>query len=165
MIIGGLQRLEPPLSFLEKATALRSPLLRAPCGGVAMSAKKPLVLSALAALALAAGTAGAHHSVAGQFDAAKRTTITGTITKVDWINPHVYVHMDVADHKGEVTAWRLESLPTAMLRKAGLTSEMLKGGGQQVTAVAIMARNGTPNLAWLLNLTYEDGHEYTLAGE
>jgi hypothetical protein len=42
---------------------------------------------------------------------------------------------------------------------------MLKGGGQQVTAVAIMARNGTPNLAWLLNLTYEDGHEYTLAGE
>ena len=71
----------------------------------------------------------------------------------------------VADESGAVTTWRLESLPTAMLRKAGLTSEMLKGGGQKVTAVAIMARNGTPNLGWLLNLKYEDGHEYQLAGE
>jgi hypothetical protein len=122
------------------------------------------LLAALGALMLAA-VAGAHHSVAGQFDAAQRTTITGVVSKVDWINPHVYIHMDVADEKGAVTTWRLESLPTAMLRKAGLTSEMIKGGGQKVTAVAIMARNGTPNLAWLLNLTYEDGHEYVLAGE
>jgi hypothetical protein len=134
-------------------------------GGIAMATNKFLALPALAAWVLAAGTAVAHHSVAGQFDAAKRTTISGTITKVDWINPHVYIHMDVKDESGAVTAWRLESLPTAMLRKAGLTSEMIKGGGQKVTAVAIMARNGTPNLAWVLNLTYEDGHEYVLAGE
>ena len=123
------------------------------------------LLSALGALSLPAGNVGAHHSVAGQFDMAKRTTITGTISKVDWINPHVYIYVDVADDKGQVTTWRLESLPTAMLRKAGLTSEMIKGGGQKVTAAALMARNGTPNLAWLLNLKYEDGHEYTLAGE
>jgi len=122
------------------------------------------LLSMLGVLALGTG-AGAHHSVAGQFDAAQRTTITGTVSKVDWINPHVYIYMDVADEKGAVTTWRLESLPTAMLRKAGLTSEMIKGGGQKVTAAALMARNGTPNLAWLLNLKYEDGHEYTLAGE
>ena len=123
------------------------------------------LLSALGAMSLAAGNVGAHHSVAGQFDAAQRTTITGTISKVDWINPHVYIYMDVADEKGAITTWRLESLPTAMLRKAGLTSEMIKGGGQKVTAAALMARNGTPNLAWLLNLKYEDGHESTLAGE
>jgi hypothetical protein len=122
------------------------------------------LLSILGASTLAT-QAAAHHSVAGQFDESKRTTITGTINKVDWINPHVYIYLDVADDKGAVTTWRLESLPTAMLRKAGLTSEMIKGGGQKVTAAAIMARNGTPNLAWLLNLTYEDGHEYTLAGE
>jgi hypothetical protein len=126
-------------------------------------APKVFAYAALAALMIA--PAGAHHSVAGQFDATQRTTITGTVTKVDWINPHVYIHMDVADEKGEVAAWRLESLPTAMLRKAGLTSEMIKGGGQKVTAAVIMARNGTPNLAWLLNLSYEDGHEYVLAGE
>jgi hypothetical protein len=122
-------------------------------------------LLALAAFVFGAGTAGAHHSVAGQFDAAKRATVTGTITKVEWINPHVYIHMDVKDDSGAVTAWKFESLPTAMLRKAGLTSELIKSGGQKVTAVAIMARNGTPNLAWVLNLTYEDGHEYVLAGE
>lgn len=130
-----------------------------------MTANKSLVAPALAALALAAGTAGAHHSVAGQFDAAKRTTVTGTITKVDWINPHVFIHMDVADDSGAVTAWRLESLPTAMLRRAGITSEMIKNNGGKVTAVAILPRDGTENLAWLLKLTYEDGHVYQLAGE
>lgn len=124
----------------------------------------PLVFAFGACSLLSAG-AGAHHSVAGQFDATKRATITGVVSKVDWINPHVYIYIDVPSANGAVTTWRLESLPTAMLRKAGLTSEMIKGGGQQVTAVAIMARNGTPNLAWLLNLKYEDGHEYTLAGE
>jgi len=123
------------------------------------------LLSIVGALSLLCGSAAAHHSVAGQFDAAQRTTITGVVSKVDWINPHVYIHIDVPDEKGAVTTWRLESLPTAMLRKAGLTSEMIKGGGQKVTAVALMARNGTPNLGWLLNLTYEDGHEYVLAGE
>jgi hypothetical protein len=122
-------------------------------------------MSALGALSLFAGQVGAHHSVAGQFDAEKRTTITGTISKIDWINPHVYIHMDVADEQGEITTWRLESLPTAMLRKAGLTSEMIKGGGGKVTAHAILARDGTQHLAWLLKLTYEDGHEYQLAGE
>ena len=123
------------------------------------------LLSVLGALSLPCGSAEAHHSVAGQFDAEHRATITGVVSKVDWINPHVYIHIDVPNDKGAVTTWRLESLPTAMLRKAGLTSEMIKGGGQKVTAVALLARNGTPNLGWLLNLTYEDGHEYVLAGE
>jgi hypothetical protein len=128
-------------------------------------ARTVLPLSTVIATLLLGTHAAAHHSVAGQFDSTKRTTITGVVSRVDWINPHVYVHMDVADEKGEITTWRLESLPTAMLRKAGLTSEMIKGDGQKVTAVAILARNGTPNLGWLLNLTYEDGHEYVLAGE
>jgi hypothetical protein len=114
---------------------------------------------------VAAASAQAHHSFNDIFDVNTVSTLKGTISKIDWINPHVYIEMDVPDEKGAVTTWRLESLPTAMLRKAGLTSEMIKGSGQQVTAVAILARNGTPNLGWLLNLTYEDGHEYVLAGE
>jgi len=123
------------------------------------------LLSVLGALALLGGNASAHHSVAGQFDQSQRVTITGVISKVEWINPHVYIQMDVADAKGAITTWRLESLPTAMLRKAGLTSELLKGGGQKVTAAVNPARNGTPNLGWLMTLHYEDGHEYVLAGE
>ena len=123
------------------------------------------LLTVLAAFSLVGADAAAHHSVAGQFDAAKRATITGTVTKVDWINPHVYIHMDVPDDQGEITSWRLEWLPTAMLRKAGLTSEMIKGDGGKVTAETMLARNGTPNLGWVLKLTYEDGHEYRLGGE
>jgi len=109
--------------------------------------------------------AHAHHSVAGQFDNAKRASLTGTISKVDWINPHVYIYLDVKDEQGAVTTWRLESLPTAMMRKAGLTSEKLRAEGSTVTAEALLARDGTEHLAWLLRLTYEDGHFFQLAGE
>lgn len=130
-----------------------------------MAARTRLLLAAAAAILVAAGEGSAHHSVAGQFDATKRVTITGTVTKVDWINPHTYLHLDVTDEQGKVTSWRLESLPTAMLRKAGLTSDLLKGDGGKVTADAILARDGTENLGWLLKLTYEDGHYYQLAGE
>ena len=119
----------------------------------------------LALLSLATFTASAHHSVAGQFDSSKRLQLTGTISEVDWINPHVYIHLDVKDEKGAVTAWRLETLPTAMLRKAGLTKDMIIGGGVAVTVDAYLARDGTQNLAWVLKLTYDDGHYYQLAGE
>ena len=119
---------------------------------------------ALAMLAPAA-VASAHHSVAGQFDSAKRATLTGVITKIDWINPHTYLYLDVADDQGAITTWRLESLPTAMLRKAGLTSEMLMGGGATVTVDTILARDGSEHLAWLLKINYPDGHYYQLAGE
>jgi Family of unknown function (DUF6152) len=114
---------------------------------------------------LLAAPVSAHHSVAGQFDNARRASLTGTVSKIDWINPHVYIHLDVKDEQGTVTTWRLESLPTAMMRKAGLTSEKLMGGGVSVTADAILARDGTAHLGWLLKLTYEDGHYYQLAGE
>jgi hypothetical protein len=122
-------------------------------------------LTAVALSLAAASTAPAHHSVAGQFDATKRVSLTGVISKIDWINPHTYIHLDVADEHGAVTQWRLASLPTAMLRKAGLTQEMLRGDGAAVTADAILARDGTENLAWLLKITYPDGHYYQLAGE
>ena len=115
-------------------------------------------------LGWAAG-AGAHHSVAGVFDSSKKVSLTGTINKVDWINPHTNIYLDVKDEHGAVTTWRFESLPTAMLRKAGLTSQLIMAEGSQVTAEAILARDGTAHLGYLLKLTYEDGHFYQLAGE
>ena len=124
------------------------------------------ILGALAVCCLAgAAAASAHHSVAGQFDSSKPVTLSGVISKIDWINPHIYIHLDVKDDKGVVTTWRLESLPTAMLRKAGLTSQMLLAEGQPVTANAILARDGTQQLAWVSKLTYEDGHYFQLAAE
>ena len=119
------------------------------------------VAAALSSLSLAAY---AHHSVAGQFDSTKRAHLTGKITAVEWINPHTYIHLDVKDDKGEVASWRLESLPTAMMRKAGLTKEMIMGDGSPVTADAILSRD-TEHVAWVMKLTYADGHYYQLAGE
>jgi hypothetical protein len=118
-----------------------------------------------ALLSVATVTAYAHHSVAGQFDNSKRVELTGTISEVDWINPHVYIHLDVKDEKGAITPWRLESLPTAMMRKAGVTKDMIINGGMVVKVDAYSARDGTKNLAWVLKLTYADGHYYQLAGE
>ncbi len=128
-------------------------------------APKVLATAAAGLLVLCVGVAAAHHSVAGVFDNSKRARLTGTITKIDWINPHTYLYLDVKDDAGGVTTWRLESLPTAMLRKAGLTGEMLLAGGATVTADALLARDGSAHLAWVLKLTYEDGHFYQLAGE
>jgi hypothetical protein len=127
--------------------------------------KLHLRLAALAAMLGAVGSVSAHHSVAGQFDTAKRAALQGTIAKIEWINPHTYIHIDVPDEKGVVTSWRLETLPTAMLRKAGLTPELLMNGNGKVTASVMLARDGTQHLGYLLKLTYEDGHYYQLAAE
>jgi len=102
----------------------------------------------------------AHHSVDGQFDTSKSVTLKGTISKVDWINPHPYVHLDVRGVNGKVTTWALSMAPIPMLRKAGLTKEKLAGKpGELVTIVAMPARNGK-DLGWITKITYSDGHYY-----
>ena len=104
----------------------------------------------------------AHHSVSGQFDTSKSLTLRGTISKVDWINPHPYVYLHVKDGDGKVTVWALSTLPIPMLRKAGLTKEALSGKpGELVTIVVMPARNGK-DLGWMTRVTYSDGHYYWL---
>ena len=119
----------------------------------------------LAVLTIASGSASAHHSVSGVFDANQRVHLQGVISKIDWINPHTFIYLDVSDADGDTTTWRLESLPTAMLRKGGLTSEMIRDGGAVVEVEAIMARDGTPHFAWLIRIDYEDGRYYQLAND
>jgi Family of unknown function (DUF6152) len=115
----------------------------------------------LAAVTLAAcALASAHHSLAGQFDVSKTIVIEGVVSRVDWVNPHIYVHLDVKDPSGKVATWRLEGLPVAMARKAGLTKTALQGNGETVTVVAFPARDGTPNLGFMMKITYPDGHFY-----
>ena len=122
-------------------------------------------LSIVAGCLAFSAAAVAHHSVTGQYDPDNRVPLTGVITKVDWINPHTYLYLEVANDDGTTTTWRLESAPTAMLRKARITPEMLMDDGAVVTVDAIVARDGTPNLAWLYRIDYPDGHSYQLSGE
>jgi DNA/RNA endonuclease YhcR with UshA esterase domain len=118
-----------------------------------------------AVVALATGPAvSAHHSVSGQFDVSKNVALTGIITKVDWLNPHVYVFLDVKAQDGTVTTWALETLPTAMLRKAGLSKESVAGKpGDVVTVTGNPGRDSSRRSAWIHRITYPDGRYYQLA--
>ena len=127
-------------------------------------ATRNLALSAI--LMLAAGTAAfTHHSVSGQFDTTKSVTITGVITRVDWVNPHIYVMMDGKDTSGAAAQWALETIPTAMARKAKLTKEMLAGKqGETITVTGHPSRDGRKS-AWVLKITYADGHFFQLSAD
>ena len=119
----------------------------------------------LLAAVVAVGTVAAHHSVPGQFDTSKPMTLTGTISDIDWVNPHIYIHLDVKDDAGAVAKWSLGSAPPAMLRKANLTKAKLMGTpGEVVTIVVYPARDGTKHLGWLTKITYADGRFLTLDG-
>jgi len=107
----------------------------------------------------------AHHSLLAEIRTDSPTEITGVITDMDWINPHSYLYVDVTDEAGNVVNWHLECLPTAMLRKAGLTKAMMIGDGRPATIRIHTARDGTSNLGYILKITYADGHYYTLAEE
>jgi len=120
------------------------------------------VLAAVGATA-AGHVALAHHSVAGEFDVHKMLTLSGVVSQVDWANPHVYIHVDVKDAKGATATWRIESVPVAMMRKAGLSKVLLLGEGQAATVNVYPARDGTPYLGYLVKITYSDGHHYQFA--
>jgi prepilin-type processing-associated H-X9-DG protein len=119
----------------------------------------------VAIAALAARAALAHHSVGGEFDVRKIVTLKGVVSEVEWANPHIYIHVDVKDAAGDITTWRLESVPVAMMRKAGLTKVLLLGNGQLANVEAYLARDGTPHLGYLVNVTYADGHHYQFASD
>ena len=123
------------------------------------------VLLAMAVMLCMAPTLGAHHSVAGQFDLSKSVTLKGVISKVDWVNPHIYLHVDVKGDDGEVVTWALGTVPTAMARRGGLTRESISGKtGEIVTIECNPARDGTKHLGWVNTITYADGRKYELSG-
>lgn len=127
-------------------------------------ATRTLVLSTI--LALAGGTTALpHHSVSGQFDTTKLVTVTGVISKIDWVNPHIYVMVDGKDESGAAGQWALETIPTAMARKAKLTKEALAGNkGDTVTVAGHPARDGRKS-AWILRITYPDGRFVQLSAD
>ena len=123
-------------------------------------------LLAALTIAVASATVLAHHSVPGQFDVSKPMTLKGVIAKIDWINPHIYIHLDVKEPDGTTSTWALATLPTAMMRRAGLTRETLQGKtGEEVTINAVPARDGSKHLGWVNKITYADGHSFAPTGQ
>jgi Family of unknown function (DUF6152) len=104
---------------------------------------KRLFCSALlAGFILACGTAYAHHSVAAEFDESKPVTITGKITKVDWLNPHIWIYMDVAAKDGKKSAWQCEGGAPNTLTRNGWTKNSLKIG-DELTVEGSMAKDAS----------------------
>jgi hypothetical protein len=106
-------------------------------------------------LALFPALANAHHSFAAQYDANQPVTLQGTITKVEWMNPHTYFYVDVADDKGKVANWAVEGGAPNVLYREGWKPTTLKKG-DQVTITGSRAKNGT-NLVNATSFKLPDG--------
>lgn len=97
-----------------------------------------------------------HHSISAVFDEQKRVTVTGTLTKVDWINPHIAITVD-ADRDGTSETWRFQSSPPAWWRNVGIArADFAKGIGQKVTIEAVPAHDGS-RYGYMRKITFANG--------
>ena len=113
-------------------------------------------LSMTLAIALAAALSmpmWAHHAFNSEFDAGKPIRLQGTVKKVEWINPHTWIHVDVKEPDGKITKWMIEGgSPNALIRR-GVTSQILKVG-MEVSVDGYLAKDGS---------TRANGRDITLA--
>ena len=103
---------------------------------------KLFVAAAGLGLMLASVPAIAHHSFAAEFDAAKPIKLTGSVAKVEWMNPHTYFYIDVKDEKGQTTNWGLEMGSPNGLMRQGWTRNSMKIG-DVVTVEGSAAKDGS----------------------
>ena len=98
----------------------------------------------VAGLALAATPLVAHHSFAAEFDANNPVNLTGVVTKIEWMNPHVWFYVDAKDATGRVTSWGMEMGSPNALSRNGWTRKSMNVG-DTVTVEGSRARDGSNN--------------------
>ena len=118
---------------------------------------KATLLAGVAALLFSVMPAPAHHAFAAEFDAKKGIKVTGTITKLEWTNPHAWLYVDVKDESGKLTNWSFElGSPNGLIRQ-GWRRSSLKDG-DQVTIEGFLAKDGS-NTANAHSVTLPDGRK------
>jgi hypothetical protein len=105
----------------------------------------------------------AHHSETAEYDPANPVKVTGTITKVEWQNPHVWFYVDVKDDQGNITTWAFSTAPPGALLRRGVTKDALKIGSV-VNVQGSRARDGSNNASGR-SVTFPDGRNVLMAGE
>jgi hypothetical protein len=94
---------------------------------------------------LATAPAFAHHAFAAEYDALKPVSLTGRLTKLEWSNPHAWLHVDVKDDQGKVVSWAIEfGSPNALLRRGLRKTDFPEG--LQVIISGYRAKNGSPTV-------------------
>jgi hypothetical protein len=93
------------------------------------------------ALALSSAVVSAHHSFAAEFDAKQPVALRGTVVRMEWINPHSWIHMDVKNEDGTVSRWMIEGGTPNTLFRRGFTRDSLKAG-TEIMVEGFRAKNG-----------------------
>ncbi|HMB72528.1 MAG TPA: DUF6152 family protein [Gammaproteobacteria bacterium] len=109
----------------------------------------------------AAASASAHHAFSLEFDANQPITLRGTITRVEWINPHAWLHVDVENESGNVESWRIEAGSPNTLVRRGMTRDSIPEG-TEVVVFGYRHRNGS-NAANGRDVTLPDGTKLFLS--
>ena len=114
------------------------------------------VFAVIAALSVAAAPAVAHHSVSAEFDLSKPVKFTGTVKKVDWMNPHIYTHIEVKEADGKTTVYKVEGGPPNSLFRQGWRKDTLKIG-ETVSVSGVRAKNVESMNVGQASITTSDG--------
>jgi Family of unknown function (DUF6152) len=112
-------------------------------------------------VAASSAPAFAHHAFAGEFDASKPITLRGKVTRVEWINPHAWLHMDVVNAEGKVESWRIEAGSPNTLVRRGMTRDSIPTG-TEIVVFGYRHRNGS-NAANGRDVTLPDGSKLFLS--
>ena len=106
----------------------------------------------------------AHHSFAAEYDGTKPVKVTGTLKRVEWMNPHIWFYLDVRDEKGNVTSWGFSAAPPGVLMRRGIAKEVLKLGSV-INVEGFRARDGSNNASGG-KVTFSDGRSvFTASAE
>lgn len=123
-----------------------------------MSKVPSFVVTMMLGLLAGALPGQAHHAVQAQFDVTRVVEKTGILVKIDWINPHTYMHFDVTED-GQVKHYAIESLGILGLRRAGIDSKSAFKVGEKFTFTINPSRDGSPT-GLLMTLIFPDGRRF-----